>query len=113
MWTSSFPVYNELEVRSASFRPPISGSAPEIQLSAFGLARIAHKSKLELGFELNHSRCIVPSVAAQNAGRWRRQVGYLAEGQTLDLIIGEPKIWVIEEIEELEANPKCGPFPTG
>ena len=31
----------------------------------------------------------------------------------MDLIVGESKIWVVEKIEELEANPNCGLLPTG
>jgi len=67
--------------------------------------------KLELGFQLNHSWSIITANAAQNAGRWRRQVRYLAERLILELIVGESKIRVVEEVEELEANPKCGPLP--
>jgi hypothetical protein len=37
----------------------------------------------------------------------------LAKGQVLDLIVGKSKIRVVEEIEELEADPKCGLLPTG
>ena len=30
----------------------------------------------------------------------------------LDLIVWKSKIRVVEEIEELKANPQCGPLPT-
>ena len=113
MRTSSLPVYIELEVRSPSYRPAISGFAQEIQLSSICLQQIECDLKPEMGFQLNHSGSVVPSDTTEHA-RWRcRQVKNLAEGLVLDLTIRKPEMGVVEEIEKLQTNSQSGLLPLG
>lgn len=70
-------------------------------------------SELELGFQLDHSWCIVARCATQDAG-WRcRLVKYLAKSLVLDLIVGKTKIRMVKEVEELEANSNRCFLPPG
>jgi hypothetical protein len=67
------------------------------------------RSKLDLSLQLNHSRSRITSdTTAHDAGRRLLQIQDLPKGLVGTEIIGEAKIGVVQEVEELETNAKRG-----